>query len=68
MLEIKVRQPKKGECPACSGSGIEIPKGGEKRLVEVGRFCSECEEGSRLWEGMKQLVEETDEALRKGWF
>ena len=65
MFEIKLRKPKEGVCPACEGSGIVIPKDGEKRLVEVGRFCSECEEGKKRWEEMMRLKEEIDRTA--GW-
>ena len=58
MLEIEIRQPKPGVCQACEGTGIIIPKDCEKRLVEVGRFCSEREDGVKRWEETMRLVTE----------
>ena len=58
MLEIKIRQPKPGMCQACEGTGIVLPKDGEKLLVEVGRFCSECEDGVKRWEETMRLITE----------
>ena len=62
MLEITIRQPKEGVCPACEGTGIVIPKNGEMP-IQVGTFCSQCDEGSRRWQATLQLSAATDELL-----
>ncbi|HYL97721.1 MAG TPA: hypothetical protein VEZ90_02115 [Blastocatellia bacterium] len=68
MLEIKIRQPKEGVCHACEGAGVVLPKDGENRLVEVGRFCSDCEDGRKRWEETMRLKEEIDGIVGYGGF
>ena len=55
MLEIEIRRPREGVCAECSGTGIVIPKDGEKRLVEVGKFCDKCSEGVGRWEATLKI-------------
>ncbi|HYL98850.1 MAG TPA: hypothetical protein VEZ90_07835 [Blastocatellia bacterium] len=59
MLEIKLRQPREGVCQGCEGTGIVIPKDGVMP-IQVGYFCSECDEGSRRWEATIQLSAAAD--------
>ena len=62
-LEIKIKSLEHGICPMCEGSGIVIPKGGEKRLVDAGTFCSECDEGRRRWQEVVKAASKTEKAL-----
>ena len=57
MLKIEIREPRDGICPKCEGTGIVIPKSGEKRVVEVGTFCDRCPDGATRWDETKLVLE-----------
>ena len=56
MLKIEVWRPKEAQCAACRDTGIVTPRDGHMQ-IEVGRFCSDCEEGRARWrETIKAMV------------
>ena len=55
MLKIEICKSREGVCPSCGGTGVVIPRRSEIR-IEVGNFCSECEEGAARWKATLELV------------
>ena len=56
MLKFEVWRPKEPACSECRDTGIVIPRDGQMP-IEVGRFCSECDEGKRRWEEVVKTLE-----------
>ena len=56
MLKIEEWRPKDITCSACRDTGVVIPRDGQMP-IEVGRFCSDCQEGVIRWrEVIKAMV------------
>ena len=62
-LEIKIKSLDDGVCSRCEGSGIVIPKDGEKRLVDAGSFCGDCDEGRGRWRRVIETISIAEKVL-----
>ena len=65
MLKMEEWRPKDIACSACRDIGIVIPRDGQMP-IEVGRFCSECQEGVIRWREVMRTIIAVDGERGKG--